>query len=53
MLSTTEKNMLSLRLLSTGTDFDTGLLALLIQKSDEALSVSRRLFPLEMKAGRE
>lgn len=52
MLSPTEKNLLSLRLLSTGTDFDTGLLALLIQKSDEALSVSRRLFPLEMKAGR-
>lgn len=52
MLSPTEKNLLSLRLLATGTDFDTGLLALLIQKSDEALSVSRRLFPLEMKAGR-
>lgn len=52
-MSPKEKNLLSLRLMSTDADFDMGLLSLLIQKSDDALSVSRRLFPLEVKAGRE
>lgn len=52
MVSPHEKNLLSFRLLSMATDFETGLLALMIQRSDEALLVSRQLFPLEMKAGR-
>ncbi|MFP5431410.1 MAG: hypothetical protein ACLGHE_10590 [Gammaproteobacteria bacterium] len=53
MASPHEKNLLSLRLLSMETDFDGGLLALLIQKSDESLLVSKLLFPLEIKAGRK
>lgn len=51
-MSPKERNLLLLRILSMQADFDTGLLALMIQKSDQDLWVSRQLFPLEMKAGR-